>query len=115
MDQNIGALHATNGMRDKDAHATQGGMGSLLLIAPWWGGVLVTLARLPRRDVNLLTTVIRLNAERASIDTHMQSGQPIQRKWTLLLQHKGVVRVPTEGATKNTHPLVRQRHDRVLQ
>ena len=33
MDQNIGALHATNGMLDKDANATQGGIGSLLLLA----------------------------------------------------------------------------------
>ena len=57
MDQNIGALHATNGMLDKDAHATQGSMGSLLLIAPWRVGVLVTLARLLRRDVNLLTSI----------------------------------------------------------
>ncbi len=62
MDQNIGALHATNGMLDKDAHATQGGIGSLLLITQLWVGVLLTLARLPRRDVNLLTAVIRFNA-----------------------------------------------------
>jgi hypothetical protein len=61
MDQNIVALHATNGMLDKDAHATQGGIGSLLLLAPLWVGVLLALARLPRRDGNLLTTVIRFN------------------------------------------------------
>ena len=62
MDQNIVALHATNGMLDKDANATQGGIGRLLLIAQLWVGVLLTLARLPRRDGNLLTTVIRFNA-----------------------------------------------------
>ena len=62
MDQNIGTLHATNGMLDKDANATQGGMGSLLRIAQWWVGGLLALARLPRRDVNLLTTVIRFDA-----------------------------------------------------
>ena len=62
MNQNIGALHATNGMLDKDAHTTQGGIGRLLLIAQLWVGVLLTLARLPCRDGNLLTTVIRLNA-----------------------------------------------------
>ena len=62
MDQNIGALHTTNGMLDKDTNATQGSIGSFLLIAQWWVGVLLTLARLPRRDVNLLTTVIGFNA-----------------------------------------------------
>ena len=66
MDQNIGALHATDGMLDKDAHATQGSIGSLLLIAQLWVGVLGALARLPRRDGNLLTTVIR----RDSLDRH---------------------------------------------
>ena len=59
MDQNIVALHTTNGMLDKDANATQGGIGSFLLIAQLWGGVLLTLAWLPRRDSNLLTSVIR--------------------------------------------------------
>ena len=63
MDQNIGALHATNGMLDKDANATQGGIGSLVLLAPLGVGVLLTLTRLPRRDGNLLTPVIRSNAE----------------------------------------------------
>jgi hypothetical protein len=62
MDQNIVALHATNGMLDKDANATQGGIGSLLLIAQLRLGVLLALARLLRRDVNLLTTVISFNA-----------------------------------------------------
>src|SRR4029450_2528191 len=62
MDQNIVALHTTNGMLDKDANATQGGIGSFLLITQLWVGVLLTLARLPRRDVNLLTSVIRFNA-----------------------------------------------------
>ena len=51
MDQNIVALQATNGMLDKDANVTQGGIGSLLLIAQLRLGVLLTLARLPRRRV----------------------------------------------------------------
>src|SRR5215467_10138937 len=59
MDQNIVALHATNGMLDNDAHATQGRIGSLLLIAQLGVGVLATLARLPRWDVYGLTTIIR--------------------------------------------------------
>jgi hypothetical protein len=62
MDQNIGAIHTTRGRLDKDTNATQGRIGSFLLIAPWWGGVLLTHARLPRWDVKLLTTVIGLNA-----------------------------------------------------
>jgi hypothetical protein len=62
MDQNIVALHTTNRMLDKDTNATQDSIGSFLLIAQWWVGVLLTLARLPCRDVNLLTTVIRFNA-----------------------------------------------------
>jgi hypothetical protein len=62
LDQNIGALYATNGMHDNDAHAPQGHVGSLLLLAQLWVGVLVTLARLPRGDGNVLTTVIRFHA-----------------------------------------------------
>jgi hypothetical protein len=62
MDQNIGALHTTNGMLDKDANTTQGGIGRFLLLAQLWVGVLLTLAWLPRREINLLTSVIRFNA-----------------------------------------------------
>src|SRR6267142_1337035 len=61
MNQNIVALHATNGMLDKDADLTQDFIGSLLFIAQLRVGVLFALARLLRRDVNLLTTVIRFN------------------------------------------------------
>ena len=43
MYQNIVALHAANGMLDKDADATQGGIGSALLIAQLRVGVLLTL------------------------------------------------------------------------
>jgi len=62
MYQNVVALHAANGMLDKDADATQGGIGSALLLAQLRVGVLLTLARLLRRDVKLITTVIRFNA-----------------------------------------------------
>ena len=62
MDQNIVALHTTNGMLDKDANATQGGIGSFLLLAQLRVGVLVTLAWLLRREVKLITTVVRFNA-----------------------------------------------------
>src|SRR4029450_11112905 len=90
MDQNIVALHATNGLLNKDAHATQGGIGSLLLLAQLWIGALLTLARLPRRDGHLLTTVIRFNAEIAEIDTHMQVSKPLQLRGKLLFQHEAV-------------------------
>src|SRR5262249_30887192 len=102
-------------MLDKDAHATQGSIGSLLLLAQLWVGVLVTLAWLPRRDGNVLTTVIRFHAEIAEIDTHIQVGKPIQLRGKLLFQHEVVVMVPTEGAPKKNNHLVRSRHDRVLQ
>src|SRR5712664_97852 len=71
MDQNVGALHATNGMLDNDANATQGGSGSLWLLAALWGGGLVTLAQLPRREGNLRTSVIRFHTSIAEIDTNI--------------------------------------------
>src|SRR5262249_36637032 len=115
MDQNMVALHATNSLLEKEAHATPGSIGRLWLLAPLWVGVLVTLARLPRRDGHLLTTVIRLHPERAEIATHMESGKPIPRRGKLVLQHERVVMVPTEGTPKKNNPLVRPRLDRVLQ
>src|SRR5882762_2461098 len=63
MDQNVVALHAANGMLDKNANPTQGGIGSALLIAQLRVGVLLTLARLLRREVNLIATVSRFNTE----------------------------------------------------
>jgi hypothetical protein len=61
--QNLVALHTANGMLNKDADLTQGLLGGLLLITQLRVGVLLTLARLLRRDGNLLTTVIRFNAK----------------------------------------------------
>src|SRR5262249_2849451 len=115
MDQNIIALHTTNGMLDKDTNATQGRIGSFLLLTPLWVGVLVTLAWLPRRDVNLLPTVIRFHTEIAEIDTYIDVGKPIQLRCPLLFQHEIGVIVSTEGATKKNTQLVRERHDGVLQ
>ena len=43
-------------------NVSQGSIGSLLLFAQLCVGVLVAFARLPRRDVNVLTTVIRFHA-----------------------------------------------------
>ena len=59
MYQNVVVLHAANGMLDKDADATHGCIRRSLLIAQLRVGILLTLARLLRRDVNLLTPVIR--------------------------------------------------------
>src|SRR5262245_65715675 len=86
MDQNIVTLHTPNGMLDKDTNATQGSIGSFVLLAQWWVGVLLTLARLPCRDVNLLTPVIGLHAEIAEVDTHIDVGKPIQLRGQLLLR-----------------------------
>ena len=44
MHQNIVALHAANGMLNKDADLTQGLIGGLLLITQLRVGVLLTLA-----------------------------------------------------------------------
>ena len=54
MYQNVVAFHAANGMLDKYGILTQGFIGSLLAIVQLRIGVLFILARLPRRDVNLI-------------------------------------------------------------
>ena len=59
MHQNVVALHAANGMLDKDADLTQGFIVSFLFIAQLRVWVLFALARLLRRDVNLITPVVR--------------------------------------------------------
>ena len=71
MHQNVIAFHAANCMLNKDTDLTQGFIGSLLLIAQLRVGVLLTLTRLLCRDVNPLTPVVRLHAEVAQIDPHM--------------------------------------------
>ena len=57
MDQNVVALHAANRMLDEDADLAQNLIGYLLCIAQWRVGVLLTLARLLRRDVNLMGVI----------------------------------------------------------
>ena len=115
MDQNIGALHATNGMLDKDANATQGGIGSLVLIAQLRVGVLLALARLPRRDVNPITLVVRLNAKRASIDSDIAIYKPVHLRRQLWFQHEVIVIVTTKRPPQKDDQLVRERHDRMFQ
>jgi hypothetical protein len=83
--QNVGAFHAANGRLAKDTDLTQGGIGSLLLIAQLWVGLLFTRARLLGRDVNPITSGGRWHAKIASIDPNLDSGKPISRRRHLLL------------------------------
>jgi len=114
LDQKIGALPTPKGMLDTETNATPGRLGSFVLLAPWWVGMLVPLAWLPRRDVKLLTTVSSLHAERAEVDTHLKVGTPIHLRWPRLWQPERVVMGPTAGTTKEQTPLVREGPDRVL-
>ena len=115
MHQNGGALHAANGMLDKDADLTQGFIVSLLFIAQLRVRVLFALARLLRRDVNLITMVVRLNAKIASIDPNIDIGKPIQLRRQLLFQHAVIVLVTAKRTPEKDYQLVRERHHRVLQ
>ncbi len=115
MHQNVVALHAANGMLDKDADLTQGCIGSLLFIAQWRVRVLFALARLLRRDVNLSTLVVRWNTKIASIDPNMDSGTPIPLRRKLLF-HQGVIVMVTATRTpEKDYQLVRERHHRIRQ
>ena len=80
LDQNIGALHATNSMLDKDAHATPGGLGSLWPLAHLRVGVLFALARLLGRDVKPIPSVVRLPTTIAYIDPNLEIYQPVPRR-----------------------------------
>ena len=84
MDENVVALHAANGMLDKDADLTQALLGYLVRIAQWRVGVLWTLARLLGRDVDPIALVVSLHTEIASIYPDIDIGQPIQL-WGKLL------------------------------
>ena len=115
MHQNVVALHAANGMLDKDAHTTQGGIGRLWLIASWRVRVLFALVRLPRRDVNLITPGVGLPAKRASIDPHIDLGKPIQLRRKLLFSHAVIMMRTTKRPPEKDNAFVRQGPDRMLQ
>ena len=115
MYQNVVALHTTNSMLNKNADLTQSFIGSLVLIAQLRVRILLTLARFLRRDVDLITTVIRSNAEIASIDPNIEVRKPVQLRRELLFQHAVIVMVTTKGPPKKNDKLVRQGHDRVFQ
>ena len=65
MHQNVVALHAANRMFDEDADLAQNLIGDLVCIAQLRVGILLTLARLLRRNVKLITPVVRSNTELA--------------------------------------------------
>jgi hypothetical protein len=67
------------------------------------------------RYFNLITPVIRLNTQIASIDANMQIGKPIQIGREFLLQHAVIRIMPAKGAPKKEDELVRESHDGVLQ
>ena len=115
MYQNVVAFHAANGMLNKDADLTQGFIGSLLAIVQLRIGVLFTLARLPRRDVNLIPLVVRLNPKIASIDSNIDVCKPVELRRELLFQHEVIVIVTAKRTTQKDNKLVRESHDRVLQ
>jgi len=115
MHQNGVALHAANGMLDQDTPLTQDFIGSLLCIAQLRVRILFALARLLRRDGNLITSVVSLNTKIASIDSNMDIGKPIQLRRQLLFQHAVIVIVTAKRPPQKDNKLVRQRHDRVLQ
>ena len=102
-------------MRNANADLAPNLLGDLLCIAPLRVGILLTLARLRRRTVKLLTLVVRSNTEIASVDMHMESGKPIHLGGELLFSHAVVVLVTTQGPPQKDNHLVRQRHDRGLQ
>ena len=77
MHQNVVALQAANGMLKQDTDVTHDCIGRLLLSAQWRVGLLLTLARLLGREVNLIPTVVRLNALVDSIDPNMHIGTPV--------------------------------------
>src|SRR5262249_60371034 len=115
LDQNIGALHATSSMLDKDAHATPGGMGSLWLLAPWRVGVLAALARLLGRDVHTITPGGRRHTQIASSDSDMHSCQPVALRRNRLWQPEGIVMMSAPRPPQQDDQLVRERQDRLLQ
>jgi hypothetical protein len=99
MDQNVIALHAANGMLDKDADLTQDCIGSLLGIAQLRVRVLFTLARLLCWDFDPITPIVRLNTQIASIDPNIHLCKPVQLRRKLLLQHNVIVIVTTKRTT----------------
>src|SRR5262249_18028497 len=105
MHQNVIAFHAANGMLNNDTDLTQGGIGSLLSSAQLRVGVLLTLARLLCRDLNPITSVVRLNAQIAQIDPNIDLCKPVQLWRQLLFQHAVIVMVTAQRPTEKDNKL----------
>src|SRR5262249_37683930 len=114
MHQNVIAFHAANGMLNKDTDLTQGGIGSLLLIAQLRVGVLFALARLLGWDVNPITPVVRLNTKIASIDADIDICKPVQLRRKRLFQHEVIVLVPAKRPPQKDDHLLGEGYDSVL-
>jgi hypothetical protein len=115
MDQHIGTFHAAHGMFNKYTDVTQGGLGSLVIIAQVRVGVLVTLARLLRWDVHAITPGVRLHTKIASINPHVEICQPVHLRRELLLPHEVIVMVTAQRPPQKDEKRVGERHDRILQ
>jgi hypothetical protein len=114
MHQNGIAFHAAHGMLNKETDLTQGFMDSLLLSAQGRAGVLFALARLLGREVKPITPVVRLKAERASIDSDIDIYKPVQLRRKLLFQHEVSVMVTAKRPPQQDDKRVRERHDGIL-
>jgi hypothetical protein len=115
MDQNMGTFQAANGMCNTDTDVTQGGMGSLLIIAPWRVGVLLTLARRLRWDVTALTPVVRLHTKSAERHPPGASGTPGPRRRARLWHQEGRVMVTAQRSPQQDEQLVGERQARLRQ
>jgi serine acetyltransferase len=115
MSQNVVALHAANRMLDKDADLTQGGIGSLLHCAQLRIGIFFALARLLHWNLNLIATIVRLNAEITSIASNIDVCKPVQLRRSFLFQHVVIMVVAAQCPTEKNNKLVRESHDGVLQ
>jgi hypothetical protein len=113
--QNGGAFHTANGMLNKDPDLTQDFIRSLVRIAQLRMRVLLALARLLRRDFNLITLVVRLNPLGAHVNPNMEIFKPVQRRRKLLFQHAVIVIVPATRPTEEDDKLVRERPHRIRQ
>ena len=115
MHHNVGALHPTNRMLDKDADVAQSFIHRLLRRASCWLRVLLTLTWLLIRNGKLIKMVIRLHTLIAQINPNMQVAKPIHLWWELLFQHLVIMIMAAKGPTEKNDELAWEGHHRVLQ
>ena len=102
-------------MLDKNADATEGGIRRFLRCTSCRGRILLTLARLFMRHVDLLTMIIRFYTKIASIHPDIAVDTPIDLWRELLLEHAVIMVMTTKGSPKKDDELLRQGHHRVFQ